>query len=78
MITPEYIKNFTLDIAKTSVTYVELDAKEFESYYCKEPIIIGIDTATFFKAIKSAIRQLEERQLHFIWMKMIRKSLELN
>jgi proliferating cell nuclear antigen PCNA len=57
MITPEYIKISTLDIAKSSVTYVKLDATKFESYYCKEPIIIGIDTATFFKAIKSANRR---------------------
>lgn len=57
MITPEYIKISTLDIAKASVTYVKLDAKKFESYYCKKPIIIGIDTATFFKAIKSANRR---------------------
>lgn len=57
MITPEYIKISSLDIAKSSVTYVRLDAKKFESYYCKEPIIIGIDTATFFKAIKSANRR---------------------
>lgn len=57
MITPEYIKISALDIAKSSVTYVKLDAKKFESYYCKEPIIIGIDTVTFFKAIKSANRR---------------------
>jgi proliferating cell nuclear antigen len=57
LITPEFIKISTLDIAKSSVTYVKLDAKKFESYYCKQPIIIGIDTATFFKAIKSANRR---------------------
>jgi len=57
MITPEYIKISTLDMAKSSVTYIKLDAKKFERYYCKEPIIIGIDTATFFKAIKSSNRR---------------------
>lgn len=57
MFTPEYIKISTLDISKNSVTYVKLDAKKFESYYCKEPIIIGIDTSILFKAIKSANRR---------------------
>lgn len=57
MFTPEYIKISTLDISKSSVTYVKLDAAKFESYYCKDPIIIGIDTTTFFKAIKSTNRR---------------------
>lgn len=56
MFHPEYIKISTLDISRKSVTYVKLDAKKFESYYCKEPIIVGIDTTTFFKTIKSAHR----------------------
>lgn len=57
LIHPEYIKISTTDIANCSVTYIKLDANKFESYYCKSPIIIGIDTITFFKAIKSANRR---------------------
>jgi proliferating cell nuclear antigen len=57
MITPEFIKISTLDIAKESVTYVKLNANKFESYYCKKSVMVGIDTATFFKAIKSANRR---------------------
>lgn len=57
LITPDYIKISAVDLAKTSVTYIKLDAKKFESYYCKEPITIGIDTAIFFKTIKSTNRR---------------------
>lgn len=57
MITPEFIKISTLDIAKSSVTYVKLNAQKFESYFCKDTKVIGIDTTTFFKAIKSANRR---------------------
>ena len=57
LFTPEYIKISTVDISKTSVTYVKLKAEKFESYYCKEPITIGIDTSVFFKTIKSANRR---------------------
>lgn len=32
-------------------------ADKFESYYCKYPITIGIDTSVFFKSIKSANRR---------------------
>jgi proliferating cell nuclear antigen len=57
MITPEFIKISTLDIAKESVTYVKLNANKFERYYCKKSVMVGIDTATFFKTIKSANRR---------------------
>lgn len=57
MITPEYIKISTLDIAKESVTYVKLNASKFERYHCKKNVMVGIDIATFFKAIKSANRR---------------------
>lgn len=57
MITPEFIKISTLDISKTSVTYVKLDANKFEHFYCEKPIIIGIDTTILFKTIKSANRR---------------------
>lgn len=54
---PEYIKISTLDMSKSSVTYVKLYAHKFESYYCKEPIIIGVNTSTLFKTIKSSNRR---------------------
>lgn len=57
MITPEGIKISTLDISKTSVTYVKLNANKFEHYHCTQNIIIGIDTTIFFKAIKNANRR---------------------
>ena len=57
LINKDGIKISTLDVSKVSVTYVKLDAKKFESYYCENPIIIGIDTTMFFKSIKSANRR---------------------
>jgi proliferating cell nuclear antigen len=57
LIAPEFIKISTLDMSGTTVTYVKLDKEKFESYYCPKPIIIGLDTTTFFKAIKTANRR---------------------
>uniref|UniRef100_A0A6C0E1Q5 Proliferating cell nuclear antigen PCNA N-terminal domain-containing protein n=1 Tax=viral metagenome TaxID=1070528 RepID=A0A6C0E1Q5_9ZZZZ len=57
LINKDGIKISTLDISQVSLTYIKLDAKKFESYYCEKPTIIGIDTATFFKTIKSANRR---------------------
>jgi proliferating cell nuclear antigen len=57
MITPEFMKISTLDISKKSVTYVKLDAKKFEHYYCKKTVIIGINTTVFFKSIKNTNRR---------------------
>ena len=57
MINKDGIKISTLDVSNVSLTYIKLDSKKFESYYCEKPMIIGIDTATFFKAIKSANRR---------------------
>jgi len=57
LITSEFIKISTVDISKSSVTYVKLNASKFESYYCKDPITIGVDTGVLFKSIKSANRR---------------------
>lgn len=57
LINKDGIKIATMDTSKASLTYIKLDAKKFESYYCEKPIIIGIDTTTFFKTIKSANRR---------------------
>lgn len=57
LITPDYIKISTVDISNTSITYVKLNSEKFESYYCKDPITIGVDTTILFKTIKSANRR---------------------
>lgn len=57
LINSDGIKISTLDTSKVSLTYIKLDAKKFESYYCEKPVILGIDTTTFFKTIKSANRR---------------------
>jgi len=57
MINKDGIKISTLDNSKVSLTYIKLDAKKFESYYCEKPVIIGIDTIILFKTIKSANRR---------------------
>lgn len=57
LINKDGIKISTLDVSNVSLTYIKLDSKKFESYFCEKPMIIGIDTATFFKAIKSANRR---------------------
>jgi proliferating cell nuclear antigen len=55
-ITSDCILISTLDISSQSVTYVKLYAEKFESYYCKEPVTIGINTLILFKVIKSATK----------------------
>lgn len=57
MINKDCIKISTLDTSKVSLTYIKLDASKFESYRCNEPVILGIDTTTLFKTIKSANRR---------------------
>lgn len=57
LINKDGIKISTLDTSKVSLTYIKLDAKKFESYYCESPVVLGIDTTTFFKTIKSANRR---------------------
>lgn len=56
-ITRDGIRISTMDTSKVSLTYIKLDANKFESYQCDRPKIIGIDTSTFFKTIKSANRR---------------------
>jgi proliferating cell nuclear antigen len=57
LINNDGIKISTLDTSKVSLTYVKLDAPKFESYMCEKPIVLGIDTTTLFKTIKSAGRR---------------------
>jgi proliferating cell nuclear antigen PCNA len=56
-ITPDYFKISTMDIAKKSITFIKLDAPNFESYYCKSSKTIGIEVITLYKAIKSATKR---------------------
>lgn len=57
VLTKECIKISTMDKSGTTVTYIKLNAEKFEHFYCEKPIIIGIDTIIFFKAIKSTNRK---------------------
>jgi|UniRef100_A0A6C0AL84 proliferating cell nuclear antigen len=57
LINKDCIKISTMDTSKVSLTYVKLDANKFESYQCSKAVVIGIDTNTFFKTIKSANRR---------------------
>lgn len=57
LINKDCIKISTLDTSKVSLTYIKLDSNKFESYQCDKPIVLGIDTNTFFKTIKSANRR---------------------
>lgn len=57
LINNDGIKISTLDTSKVSLTYIKLDSSKFESYYCEKPVVLGIDTTTFFKTIKSANRR---------------------
>jgi proliferating cell nuclear antigen len=57
LINSDGIKISTLDISKSSVTYINLDAKKFEYYKCNTSTIVGIDTTVFFKTIKSTNRK---------------------
>lgn len=51
------LKISTYDISKVSITHIKLDANKFESFYCKKPVIIGVDTTILFKTLKSANRK---------------------
>jgi proliferating cell nuclear antigen len=57
LINKDGMKISTLDTSKISLTYIKLEASKFESYYCEKPVILGIDTTTLFKTIKSANRR---------------------
>jgi proliferating cell nuclear antigen len=53
----EGMKISTMDTSKISLTYIKLNAEKFEAYRCDKPVIVGIDTTTLFKTIKSANRR---------------------
>lgn len=57
LINKDGIKICTLDTSKVSLTHIKLEAPKFEFYHCEKPVIIGVDTTTLFKTIKSANRR---------------------
>ncbi len=57
VIDSEGIKLTTMDISKSSLTHIKLEADKFESFFCEKKHIIGIDTTIFFKTIKSVNRR---------------------
>jgi proliferating cell nuclear antigen len=57
LINKDGIKICTLDTSKVSLTHIKLEASKFEYYHCEKPVVIGVDTTTLFKTIKSANRR---------------------
>lgn len=57
LINKDGMKISTLDTSKVSLTYIKLDSDKFESYHCEKPVVVGVDTTTFYKTIKSANRR---------------------
>ena len=47
------LKLLAMDSSKVSMIHCELDAVNFESFYCKEPIVLGLNMTSLFKLIKS-------------------------
>ena len=47
------IKIVAMDVSHTVLVHLKLEAKNFEHYYCKKKIIIGVNMTNFFKLIKS-------------------------
>ena len=58
VINKDCIKISTLDTSKVSLTYVKLDATKFESYSCEKPVVLGIDTNTFFKLFEYSVMNI--------------------
>lgn len=57
LINQDGIRISTMDTSHVSITHIKLHAKKFESYKSIKPVVIGIDTTTLFKTIKSANRR---------------------
>lgn len=47
------IKVVAMDVSHTVLVHLKLEAKNFEHYYCKKKMIIGVNMGNFFKLIKS-------------------------
>ena len=51
-ITPDHIEILQMDPTHIVVAHVQLRASNFEKYYCKKPIKIGIDVVNLTKVLK--------------------------
>ncbi len=51
-ITPEHIEILQMDPTHVVVAHVQLKATNFEKYYCKNPIKIGVDIVNLTKVLK--------------------------
>ena len=47
------IKVVAMDVSHTVLVHLKLESKNFEHYYCKQKIIIGVRMTNLFKLIKS-------------------------
>ena len=46
------IKVIAMDASHTVLVHLKLEAKNFESYYCPNKMILGVNMLNFFKLIK--------------------------
>jgi len=47
------MKIMTMDSARVSLVYTKLNAQNFEQYYCKDKVTIGINVLMLFKLLKT-------------------------
>lgn len=47
------LKLLAMDNSKVSMIHCELDAVNFESFFCREPLTLGVNMSCLFKLIKS-------------------------
>ena len=47
------IKVIAMDASHTVLVHLKLEAKNFESYYCPNKMILGVNMLNFFKLIKT-------------------------
>ena len=47
------IKVVAMDVSHTVLVHLKLESKNFEHYYCKKKLIIGVNMTNLFKLIKS-------------------------
>lgn len=52
-ISPDGIRILSMDPTHTTLIHMNLNSKNFESYYCSQKKIIGINMINFFKLIKT-------------------------
>lgn len=55
-ITKEGLKIVKRDDCKVCITYINLNAKNFESFVCEKPVVLGIDIILLYKILKPISR----------------------